>query len=137
MSRRPRRNHSAEFKAKVALAAVRGDRHRADGCVGTHRRGLLQVGVDRGDLIAVQGQRRFVGLGTLEALAAATQQLVMALVAFEESKSAQGWCVVACGRAPACAQAPLTRRGDAGTLAVSYPCTEKLVGEQVVSRSWA
>ena len=25
MSRRPRRNHSAEFKAKVALAAVRGD----------------------------------------------------------------------------------------------------------------
>ena len=26
MSRRPRRNHLAEFKAKVALAAVRGDR---------------------------------------------------------------------------------------------------------------
>ena len=26
MSRRPRRNHSAEFKVKVALAAVRGDR---------------------------------------------------------------------------------------------------------------
>ena len=26
MSRRPRRNHSATFKAKVALAAVRGDR---------------------------------------------------------------------------------------------------------------
>ena len=26
MSRRPRRNHSAEFKAKVALAAVGGDR---------------------------------------------------------------------------------------------------------------
>ncbi len=26
MSRRPRRNHSADFKAKVALAAVRGDR---------------------------------------------------------------------------------------------------------------
>ena len=26
MSRRPRRNHSAEFKTKVALAAVRGDR---------------------------------------------------------------------------------------------------------------
>ena len=26
MSRRPRRNHSAEFKAKVALAVVRGDR---------------------------------------------------------------------------------------------------------------
>ena len=26
MSRRPRRTHSAEFKAKVALAAVRGDR---------------------------------------------------------------------------------------------------------------
>ena len=26
MGRRPRRNHSAEFKAKVALAAVRGDR---------------------------------------------------------------------------------------------------------------
>ena len=26
MSRRPRRNHSAEFKAKVALAAVLGDR---------------------------------------------------------------------------------------------------------------
>ncbi len=26
MSRRPRRNHSAEFKSKVALAAVRGDR---------------------------------------------------------------------------------------------------------------
>ena len=27
MSRRPRRNHSAEFKAKVALAAVRGTGH--------------------------------------------------------------------------------------------------------------
>ena len=26
MSRRPRRNHSASFKAKVALAAVRGDK---------------------------------------------------------------------------------------------------------------
>jgi transposase-like protein len=26
MSRRPRRNHSAAFKAKVALAAVRGDK---------------------------------------------------------------------------------------------------------------
>ena len=26
MSRRPRRNHSAEFKAKVALATVRGER---------------------------------------------------------------------------------------------------------------
>ncbi len=26
MSRRPRRNHSATFKAKVALAAVRGDK---------------------------------------------------------------------------------------------------------------
>jgi len=26
MSRRPRRNHSAGFKAKVALAAVKGDR---------------------------------------------------------------------------------------------------------------
>ncbi len=26
MSRRPRRNHSAVFKAKVALAAVRGDK---------------------------------------------------------------------------------------------------------------
>ena len=26
MSRRPRRNHSADFKAKVALAAIRGDR---------------------------------------------------------------------------------------------------------------
>jgi transposase len=26
MSRRPRRNHSAVFKAKVALAAVKGDR---------------------------------------------------------------------------------------------------------------
>ena len=26
MSRRPRRNHSATFKAKVALAAVRGER---------------------------------------------------------------------------------------------------------------
>ncbi|NQW16609.1 MAG: hypothetical protein HQ478_03895 [Chloroflexi bacterium] len=26
MTRRPRRNHSAGFKAKVALAAVRGDR---------------------------------------------------------------------------------------------------------------
>ena len=26
MTRRPRRNHSADFKAKVALAAVRGDR---------------------------------------------------------------------------------------------------------------
>ena len=26
MKRRPRRNHSAAFKAKVALAAVKGDR---------------------------------------------------------------------------------------------------------------
>ena len=26
MSRRPRRNHSAEFKAKAALAAVRGEK---------------------------------------------------------------------------------------------------------------
>jgi hypothetical protein len=26
MSRRPRRNHGAEFKAKVALAAIRGDK---------------------------------------------------------------------------------------------------------------
>ena len=26
MTRRPRRNHSADFKAKVALVAVRGDR---------------------------------------------------------------------------------------------------------------
>jgi transposase len=26
MSRRPRRNHSAAFKAKVALAAIKGDR---------------------------------------------------------------------------------------------------------------
>jgi transposase-like protein len=26
MSRRPRRNHSPAFKAKVALAAVKGDR---------------------------------------------------------------------------------------------------------------
>ena len=26
MARRPRRNHSAAFKAKVALAAIRGDR---------------------------------------------------------------------------------------------------------------
>jgi transposase-like protein len=26
MSRRPRRNHTAEFKAKVALAAVRGEK---------------------------------------------------------------------------------------------------------------
>ena len=26
MSRRPRRNHSATFKAKVALAAIKGDR---------------------------------------------------------------------------------------------------------------
>ena len=31
MSRRPRRNHSAEFKAKVALAAVRGDRTLSEG----------------------------------------------------------------------------------------------------------
>ncbi|MCH8102251.1 MAG: IS3 family transposase [Chloroflexi bacterium] len=30
MSRRPRRNHSADFKAKVALAAVRGDRTLAE-----------------------------------------------------------------------------------------------------------
>ena len=30
MSRRPRRNHSAEFKAKVALAAVRGERTLAE-----------------------------------------------------------------------------------------------------------
>jgi transposase len=26
MSRRPRRNHSAAFKAKVALAAIKGER---------------------------------------------------------------------------------------------------------------
>ena len=26
MSRRPRRNHSATFKAKVALAAIQGDK---------------------------------------------------------------------------------------------------------------
>jgi transposase-like protein len=26
MSRRPRRNHSAAFKAKVAITAIRGDR---------------------------------------------------------------------------------------------------------------
>ena len=30
MSRRPRRNHSADFKAKVALAAIRDDRTLAD-----------------------------------------------------------------------------------------------------------
>lgn len=30
MMRRPRRNHSAEFKAKVALAAVRGDKTLAE-----------------------------------------------------------------------------------------------------------
>ena len=30
MSRRPRRNHSAAFKAKVALAAVRGDKTIAE-----------------------------------------------------------------------------------------------------------
>ncbi len=30
MSRRPRRNHSATFKAKVALAAVRGDKTLAE-----------------------------------------------------------------------------------------------------------
>lgn len=30
MSRRPRRNHSPEFKAKVALAAVRGDKPLAE-----------------------------------------------------------------------------------------------------------
>lgn len=30
MSRRPRRNHSADFKAKVALAAVRGDKTLAE-----------------------------------------------------------------------------------------------------------
>ena len=30
MSRRPRRTHSAAFKAKVALAAVRGDKTLAD-----------------------------------------------------------------------------------------------------------
>ena len=30
MSRRPRRNHSPEFKAKVALAAVKGDRMLAE-----------------------------------------------------------------------------------------------------------
>ena len=28
MSRRPRRNHTPAFKAKVALAAVKGDRMR-------------------------------------------------------------------------------------------------------------
>lgn len=30
MSRRPRRNHSPEFKAKVALAAVQGDKTLAE-----------------------------------------------------------------------------------------------------------
>ena len=30
MSRRPRRNHTAVFKAKVALAAVRGDKTLAE-----------------------------------------------------------------------------------------------------------
>ena len=30
MSRRPRRNHSPDFKAKVALAAVKGDRTLAE-----------------------------------------------------------------------------------------------------------
>ena len=30
MSRRPRRNHSATFKAKVALAAVQGDKTLAE-----------------------------------------------------------------------------------------------------------
>ena len=30
MSRRPRRNHTATFKAKVALAAVRGDKTLAE-----------------------------------------------------------------------------------------------------------
>jgi transposase-like protein len=30
MSRRPRRNHGAEFKAKVALAAIRGDKTLAE-----------------------------------------------------------------------------------------------------------
>jgi len=30
MSRRPRRNHSADFKAKVALAAIRGDKTVAE-----------------------------------------------------------------------------------------------------------
>ena len=30
MSRRPRRNHSADFKAKVAPAAVRGDKTLAE-----------------------------------------------------------------------------------------------------------
>ena len=30
MSRRPRRNHSPAFKAKVALAAVKGEKTRAE-----------------------------------------------------------------------------------------------------------
>jgi transposase-like protein len=30
MSRRPRRNHSATFKAKVALAAIRGEKTLAE-----------------------------------------------------------------------------------------------------------
>jgi transposase-like protein len=30
MSRRPRRNHAASFKAKVALAAIKGDRTVAE-----------------------------------------------------------------------------------------------------------
>jgi transposase-like protein len=30
MSRRPRRNHTPAFKAKVALAAIRGDKTLAD-----------------------------------------------------------------------------------------------------------
>ena len=30
MSRRPRRNHSPEFKAKVALAAIKGEKSLAE-----------------------------------------------------------------------------------------------------------
>ena len=37
MSRRPRRNHSPEFKAKVALAAVKGDRTLAELAKITHQ----------------------------------------------------------------------------------------------------
>jgi hypothetical protein len=49
MSRRPRRNHTAAFKAKVALAAIKGEKTLADlraailfsECIGD----LLRVGV--------------------------------------------------------------------------------------------
>ena len=37
MSRRPRRNHTPAFKAKVALAAIKGDRTTGSACGAVRR----------------------------------------------------------------------------------------------------